>query len=65
MRTLNIKIYKYMTAISKNMYIDKLSELMEKYNNTIHRPIKTRQEMLKPNAYINCMLNLIQKSQLN
>ena len=53
MRTLKIKIYKYMTAMSKNTYIDKLSKLMEKYNNTIHRPIKTRQEMLKPNAYIN------------
>ena len=32
-RTLKNKIYKYMSAISKNVFIDKLQELVGKYNN--------------------------------
>ena len=35
-RTLKNKIYKYMTSISKNMYIDKLDEIVNKCNNTYH-----------------------------
>ena len=33
-RTLRNKIYKYMTLISKNVYIDKLDDIVNKYNNT-------------------------------
>ena len=33
-RTLENKIYKYMNLISKNVYIDKLDEIVNKYNNT-------------------------------
>ena len=33
-RTLKNKIYKYMTAISKNVYIDKLDDIVNEYNNT-------------------------------
>ena len=36
-RTLKTKIYKYMTSISKNMYIDKLDDIVNEYNNTYHR----------------------------
>ena len=32
--TLNNKTYKYMTSISKNVYVDKLDDLVNKYNNT-------------------------------
>ena len=39
-RTLWNKIYKYMTSVSKNVYIDKLDDIVNKYNNTYHRPIK-------------------------
>ena len=35
-RTLRTKIYKYMTTISKNVYIDKLDYIVNKYNNTYH-----------------------------
>ena len=35
-RTLKI-IYKCMTSISKNVYIDKLDEIVNKYNNIYHR----------------------------
>ena len=38
-RTLKSKIYKYMTSISKNMYIDKLNAIANKYNNTYHTNI--------------------------
>ena len=34
MRTLKNKISKYMTSISKNVYIDKLDVKVDKYNNT-------------------------------
>ena len=37
--TLKNKIYKYMTSISKNVYIDKLDDIVKKYNNTYHRAI--------------------------
>ena len=32
-RTLKKKIYKYMTSISKNVYVDKLDDIVNKYNN--------------------------------
>ena len=32
-RTLKTKIYKYMTAISKNVYIYKLDDIVKEYNN--------------------------------
>ena len=35
-RTLKNKIYKYMTAISENVYIDKLDDLVNEYKNTYH-----------------------------
>ena len=37
---LNNKIYKYMTSTSKNVYIDKLDDIVNKCNNTYHRTIK-------------------------
>ena len=41
-RTLKSKIYKYMTAVSKNVYIDKLDDIVDEYNNTYHRTIKMK-----------------------
>ena len=35
-RTLKNKIYKHMTAISKNIYIDVLNDIVNKYNNAVH-----------------------------
>ena len=32
-RTLKNKIYKHMTSISKNVYIDKLDDIFNEYNN--------------------------------
>ena len=41
-RTLENKIFKHMTAISKNVYFDMLDDIVNKYNNTVHRTIKTQ-----------------------
>ena len=41
-RTLKNKNYKYMTSILKNVYIDKLNDIVNKYNNKKHRTIKTK-----------------------
>ena len=51
-RTLKNKIYKYMTSISKNLHIDKLDDIVKKYNNTYHTPIKMKPADVKDNAYI-------------
>ena len=39
-RSLKNKVYKYMTSVSKNVYIDKLADIFNEYNNTHHIPIK-------------------------
>ena len=51
-RTLKIKIYKYMTSISKNVYIDKLNDIVNEYNNTYHRTIKMKLVDVKNNTCI-------------
>ena len=52
-RTLKSKIYKDMTSISKNMYIDELDNIINEYNNTYHRTIKMKPIDVKDNTYIN------------
>ena len=52
-RTLENNIYKYMTSISKNVYINKLDDTVDEYNNTYHRTIKTKPIDGKDNTYIN------------
>ena len=54
-RTLKNNIYKYMTSISKNVYIDKLDDIVDEYNNTHHRTIKMKPVDVKENAYIDSM----------
>ena len=51
-RTLKTKKYKYMTSVSKNVYIDKLDDIVSKYNNTYHRTIKMKPVDVKDNTYI-------------
>ena len=40
--TLKNKIYKYMASASKNMYVDKLDDIVNKNNNTYHSTIKMK-----------------------
>ena len=42
MRTLKSKIFKCMTSISKNVYIDNLDDIVNEYNNTYHTTIKMK-----------------------
>ena len=51
-RTLKNKIYKYMTSISKNVYIDKLDDIVGEYNNTYHRTINVKPVDVNDNTYI-------------
>ena len=41
-RTLKNNIYKYLTSISKNSYIDKLNEIVNKCSNAYHSIIKMK-----------------------
>ena len=43
-RTLKNKIFKHMTATQQNIYVDVLDDIVDKYNNTVHKTIK-----MKPN----------------
>ena len=52
-RTLKGKIYKYMTSISKNVYIDRLDDIVDEYNDTYHETIKMKSIDVKNNTYIN------------
>ena len=50
-RTLNNKIYKHMTAISKNVYFDVLNDIVGEYNNTCHRTIKMKTIDVKSDSF--------------
>ena len=50
-RTLKNKIYKYLTSVSKNVYIDKLDDIVNKCNNTCHRTIKMKPVYVKSSTY--------------
>ena len=51
-KTLKNKIYKYMTSISKNVYIDKLEDIVDEYNNTYHKTIKDNLLILRKKLII-------------
>ena len=51
-RTLTNKIHKYMTSISTNAYINKLDNIVNKYNNTYHRTTKIKPTDVKDNTYM-------------
>ena len=52
LRTLKNKFYKYTISISKNMYIDKLDDIVDKYNNAYHRTINMKPANVKSSIYI-------------
>ena len=51
-RPLKNKIYKYMTSVSKNVYMDKLDDIAIEYSNTYHKTIKMKPADMKENTYI-------------
>ena len=46
-----------MISISKNAYIDKLDDIVNKYNNTYRRTIKMKPVDIKDNIYILILKN--------
>ena len=51
--TLKNTIYKHMTAISKNVYIDQIDDIVKEYNNRYYTSIKMKPVDVTDNAYIN------------
>ena len=50
-RTLKTKICKYMTSVSKNIYIDKLDDIVNEHNSTYDKTIKMKSVDVKNNTY--------------
>ena len=50
-RTLKTKIYKYMTSISKNVYINKTDDIAKEYNNKYYTSIKMKPVDATDNTY--------------
>ena len=50
-----------MTSISKNVYIDKLDDIVNEYNNTYHRTIKMKPVGVKNNTYFDSNKELTDK----
>ena len=51
-KTLKNKIYKHMTAVSKNVYFEVLDDIVDEYNNTYHRTIKMRPIDVKSDSFV-------------
>ena len=52
-RSLKNKTYKYMTSMSKNVYLDKLDDIVNKHSNAYHRTFKMKPVDVKTTTYIN------------
>ena len=52
-KTLKYKIHKDKTSVSKNLYIDKLDDIVNKHSNTYHSTIKMKPVNIKSSTYIN------------
>ena len=45
------KILKHMIVISKNVYFDVLDDIVDKYNNTVHRTIRMKPTDITSDSY--------------
>ena len=61
LRALKNKIYKYMTSVSKNVYIDKLEEMVNKYNNTYHSIMTMKTFDVRSSTYSNSSKDINEK----
>ena len=52
LQTLKNKIYKHMTVIGKNVYIDVLDDIVKKYSNTVHSSIKMKPKDVTDIKYV-------------
>ena len=51
-KTLKNKIFKHMVAISKMVFFDVLDNIVNKYNNTVHRTIKMKPIDVTSDSYV-------------
>ena len=51
-KTLKNEMCKYMPSVLQNVYIDKLDDVVNKYNNTYHSTIKMKPVDVKSSTYI-------------
>ena len=51
-RTLKNKIFKHMTAISKNVYFDVLDDIVNKYNKKVHKTIKMKPTDVTDDSFV-------------
>ena len=62
MRTLKNK---YFTSVSKNIYIDKLDDIVDQYNNTYHSTMKMKPVDVNSNTYIDSGKEIINNKDPN
>ena len=60
-KTLKNKIYKHMTAVSKNACFDAIDDIVDKSSNTHHTIIKMKPIDVKSILILNTMLILMQR----
>ena len=53
-RSLKNKIFKHMTSVSNNVYFDVLDDIVNKYNNPVHRTTKMKPIDVTPDSYAEC-----------
>ena len=61
-RTLQNKIYKYITSLSKKVYINKLDDLVNKYNRTCHSKIKMKPFDVKSSTFVDFIVEKIDEN---
>ena len=62
-RILNKKIYKYMNSVPDNLFIENLSETVNKYNDTCYSTIKMKTVDVESSTYISFKLVITLKYQ--
>ena len=62
-RTLKNKIFKHMTANSKNVYFDVLDDIINKYNNTVHKTFKMKPIDVTSDSYAECIEDFNKKKK--
>ena len=63
-KTLKNKIYKHLTAVSKNVYINKLDDILNEYNSTYHRAIKMKPIEIKDSTYTDSIKEVNDKDKI-
>ena len=51
-KTLKNKIYKHMTTIVKNVYLNVLDDIVDKYNNSFHSSIKMKPKDINNDSFV-------------